>query len=93
MKVKPERIVVTSEMRRSMAGTKAEMDEWMKDPSFRAELEALRAEDKAQDYARSIMQTPDFAAAKKFFGKIKGDVRLVFSFEGANSVREELAFA
>ena len=39
------------------------------------------------------MRTPDFAAAKKFFRKIKGEVRIVFSFNGANSYREEIAFA
>ena len=93
MSVKSEHIVITPEMRRSMAKTKAEMDKCMADPSFRAELSALDAEYKAQDYAHSIMRTPDFAAAKKFFRKIKGEVRIVFSFNGANSYREEIAFA
>ena len=93
MSVKSEHIVITPEMRRSMAATKAEMDKCMADPSFRAELDALDAEYKAQDYAQSIMRSPDFAAAKKFFKKIKGEVRIVFSFNGANSYREEIAFA
>lgn len=88
-----QRVIVTPEMKRSMAETKAEMDKWMEDPSFRAELDALEAECKAQDYARSIMSTSDFAAAQKFFKKLKGEVRLVFSFNGAGATHEELAFA
>ena len=93
MNVKPGHIAITPDMRKSMAETKAQMDKLMKDPAFRAELDALDAEYKARDYARAIMRTPDFAAAKKFFGKIKGEVRIVFSFDGANSSHEELAFA
>ena len=93
MNIKSEHIVITPEMRRSMVETKAEMDKWMEDPSFRAELDALDAECKAQDYAQSIMRTPDFTAAKKFFKKIKGEVRIVFSFNGVSSCREEIAFA
>ena len=51
MNIKPEKISITPEMKRSMAETKAEMDKWMEDQSFRAELDALEAECKAQDYS------------------------------------------
>ena len=51
------RLKITDEMKKSMAETKAEMDKDMKDPSFRAEVEAIEAQYAAMELVEAILRS------------------------------------
>ncbi|MBR0197888.1 MAG: hypothetical protein IJQ34_07120 [Kiritimatiellae bacterium] len=51
------KLKLTDEMKASMAATKAEMDKAMEDPSFRVEVDAIKASYAAQDLVSSALRS------------------------------------
>lgn len=51
------KLKVTEAMRKSMAETEARLDEAMKDPSFRAEVDAIKAQYAAMDIVEKVLRS------------------------------------